>query len=326
MWKRKLVWKNDSIEFTFQDQVVTLEESLQDDKMEFKAIMKNGDQIKEVEIKLTLKTVPEQKQKAEKQEYFEQDSLLNTIKLEEDNNNVLRDSQRIDLGKNAKMIEKVTEKTQDDVSDVKDVKNSDSRGKRKRSALDAFKDETSDNVNDVVGLYSSKKKHKPRDKSSEDFGTIDKSFNKNETEVHKTRPPRNVSLRPEHRKDSRYTFENPSSSQAYLPTLTCTFPQCSEVFESGEKLKKHFGKVHEVKKEKLKRSSTSHLRCCLCRKTFSSKNMLFEHQKIEHKYKCDQCSRSYILNPDLLHHILKYHDKIKSDSFTCPNTKDLTHY
>ena len=41
----------------------------------------------------------------------------------------------------------------------------------------------------------------------------------------------------------------------------------------------------------------------------SSKHKLLEHQKIEHKYKCDQCSRSYILNPDLLHHILKYHDK-----------------
>ena len=120
-----------------------------------------------------------------------------------------------------------------------------------------------------------------------------------------------------HRKESHYTFEQASSSQAYLPSLACTFPQCSEVFENGEKLKKHFSKVHEVKKEKVKRSSTYHLRCSLCRKTLSSENKLLEHQKIEHKYKCDQCPRSYILNPDLLHHILKYHDKIESDSFTC---------
>ena len=113
----------------------------------------------------------------------------------------------------------------------------------------------------------------------------------------------------EHRNESHYIVEQASSSQAYLPSLTCTFPSCSEVFENGEKLKKHFSKVHEVKKEKVKRSSTYHLRCSLCRKTFSSENKLLEHQKIEHKYKCDQCSRSYILNPDLLHHNLKYHDK-----------------
>ena len=44
-----------------------------------------------------------------------------------------------------------------------------------------------------------------------------------------------------------------------------------------------------------------YLRCLLCRKTFSSENKLLDHQKIWHKYKCDQCSRSYILNPDLLY-------------------------
>ena len=87
MWQRKLVWKNDSIEFTFQDQVVSLEESFQDDKMSFKATMKNGNQIKEVELKMSLKIVPENennnslyKVKAQKQEYFEQGSLLNPIK------------------------------------------------------------------------------------------------------------------------------------------------------------------------------------------------------------------------------------------------------
>ena len=121
----------------------------------------------------------------------------------------------------------------------------------------------------------------------------------------------------EHRNESHYTFEQANSSQACLPSLTCSFPKCFEVLENGDKLKKHFSKVHEVKKEKVKRSSSYHLRCSLCRKTLSSENKLLEHQKIEHKYKCDQCSRSYVLNPDLLHHILKYHDKIESDSFTC---------
>ena len=155
MWKRKLVWKNDSIEFTFQDQVLTLEESFQDDKMKFKATMKNGNKIKEVELKMTLKTVPDEKNddlklKPEKQEYFEQGSLLNPIKLEEDNNNVLTDSQMVNsnFGENAKIIEKVTEKTQDDVTDVTDVKKADVKEKRKRSTLDACKDVT--NTNDIV--------------------------------------------------------------------------------------------------------------------------------------------------------------------------------
>ena len=59
MWKRKLNWKKDSIEFSFQDSVVSLEESFEDDKMRFKAIMKTGNQIKEVELKMTLKIIPE---------------------------------------------------------------------------------------------------------------------------------------------------------------------------------------------------------------------------------------------------------------------------
>ena len=121
----------------------------------------------------------------------------------------------------------------------------------------------------------------------------------------------------EHTKEYHYTVELTSSSLAYLPSIPCTFPQCSELFENGEKLKKHFSKVHEVKKEKVHRSSNYHLRCSLCRKTLSGETKLAEHQKIEHKYKCDQCSRSYILHPDLLHHILKYHDKIDTDTFSC---------
>ena len=60
---------------------------------------------------MTLKTVPDEKNdglklKSEKQEYFEQGSLLNPIKLEEDNNNVSTDSQMVDsnFGENAKII------------------------------------------------------------------------------------------------------------------------------------------------------------------------------------------------------------------------------
>ena len=71
MWKRKLVWKNDSIEFSFQDHVVSLEESIQDDEVRFKATMKNGNQIKEVDLRMTLKTVSEENNnplKAEKRE------------------------------------------------------------------------------------------------------------------------------------------------------------------------------------------------------------------------------------------------------------------
>ena len=90
MWNKKLVWKNDSIDFTFQDRVVSLEESIQDDEMSFKATMKNGNQIKEVELRMSLKTVNEMNNnplKAEKQECYKQGSLLNPIKvpLEEDN-------------------------------------------------------------------------------------------------------------------------------------------------------------------------------------------------------------------------------------------------
>ncbi len=68
MWKRSLVWKNDSIEFTFHVS------SFEDDKMRFKVIMKNGNQIKEVELKMKLGIIPEKNNnpvKVEKEEYFE---------------------------------------------------------------------------------------------------------------------------------------------------------------------------------------------------------------------------------------------------------------
>ena len=118
-----------------------------------------------------------------------------------------------------------------------------------------------------------------------------------------------------HTTDSHYTFEQASSSQAYLPSIKCTFPQCPELFENTEKLKKHYVRVHEVKKEKVHRGY--HIRCPLCRKTLSSQNKLHEHQKIEHKHKCEKCPRAYVLLPDLLHHVLKDHDKIESDTFSC---------
>jgi len=102
MWKRKLNWKNDSIEFTFQDQVVSLEESILDDEMWFKASMKNGNQIKKVELRMTINTVHEENNnpvKAEEQEFdeFEQPgSFLNPIKLEEDSNE-LTDAHREEI-------------------------------------------------------------------------------------------------------------------------------------------------------------------------------------------------------------------------------------
>ena len=120
-----------------------------------------------------------------------------------------------------------------------------------------------------------------------------------------------------HTTESHYTFEEASSSQAYLPSIKCTFPQCPDLFENTEKLKKHYAKVHEVKKEIVHRGSNYHLRCSLCRKTFLSENKLLEHQKIDHKHKCDNCPNAYVLLPDLLHHVLKVHDKIESDTFSC---------
>ena len=114
MWKKKLDWKNDLIEFTFQDGVVSLEESIQDDEMSFKATMKNGNQIKKVELKMTIETVSEEKEnnnpvKTEKQdqEFYEQGSLLNPIKLEETNNDTkYAHQEECELRENAELIKK----------------------------------------------------------------------------------------------------------------------------------------------------------------------------------------------------------------------------
>ena len=143
MWKRKLVWKNDSIEFTFQDQILSLEESIQDDKMRFKASMKKGNQVKEVELRMTLKTVPEEINnlvKTEKQEYYEyeqQGSLKDPIMLEKDSNE-LTDSHRIEceLEDTASSIRQDNEK-KDNVADaIDDFKTPDANKKRKKSAFE----------------------------------------------------------------------------------------------------------------------------------------------------------------------------------------------
>ena len=78
----------DSIEFTFNDHVTKLEESIQEDEMTLKVTMTNGNQIKEVELRMTLKKVSEENNnpvKAEKKdkEYNEQGSLLDPVSLEE---------------------------------------------------------------------------------------------------------------------------------------------------------------------------------------------------------------------------------------------------
>ena len=145
MWKKKLDWKNDSIEFTFQDQVliVSLEESIQDEEMSFKATMKNGNQIKKVELKMTIGTVSEEKEnnnhvKAEKQdqEYYEQGSLLNPIKLEETNNEMkYAQEEEFEMRENAESIKKKNRQT-DFVADAFDVKKPDAKKYRKTSALE----------------------------------------------------------------------------------------------------------------------------------------------------------------------------------------------
>ena len=124
MWKKKIVWKNDTVEFTFQDQVVSLEESIKDDELSFEATMKNrNNQIKEVNLKVTLKTVSEENNnpdKAEKQEFHEQGSSLGPVKLEEENE--LADASR----KN---------KVKENVADAMDAKEPDAKKKRE-SALE----------------------------------------------------------------------------------------------------------------------------------------------------------------------------------------------
>ena len=93
MWNRRLVWKNDSIDVTFQDQIVSLKESIQDDEVSFKATVKNGDQIKEVELRMTIKTSYEENNdplKEEEEEYFEECSELKLINIQSREDNDLK--------------------------------------------------------------------------------------------------------------------------------------------------------------------------------------------------------------------------------------------
>ena len=51
-------------------------------------------------------------------------------------------------------------------------------------------------------------------------------------------------------------------------------------------------------------------KCPLCRKQFPSEGKLRHHRSLDHRHKCQHCSRAYLLKPDLAHHILKVHKKI----------------
>ena len=158
MWERKLVWMKDSVEFTFNDQVTKLEESIQEDELRLKASMKNGNQIKEMELRLTLKTVSEENNnhvhvKAEKQEYHEQGSLLDPIKLEEANNEFTDAySEETELGEKAELSKK-QKKQKDNVTDAIEIKTPGAKKKRKRSDFDTSKENVivSNDLEQVLG-------------------------------------------------------------------------------------------------------------------------------------------------------------------------------
>jgi len=143
MWERKLVWMKDSVEFTFNDQVTKLEESIQKDELRLKATMKNGNQIRSVELRMTLKTVSEENNnpvKAEKQEYHEQGSLLDPIKLEEENNELTDAySEETELGEKAELSQK-QKNQKDNVTDAIEIKTPGAKKKRKRSDFDTSKE------------------------------------------------------------------------------------------------------------------------------------------------------------------------------------------
>ena len=157
MWERKVVWMKDSIEFTFNDQVTKLEESIQEDELRLKATMKNRNQIKEVELRMTLKTVSEENNnpvKAEKQEYCEQGSLLNPVKLEEDNDELTDPhGEDSELGEKAESSKKEN-KRKDNVTDANEVEkdkededeeDEDEETKKKRKIMNLLKDSWNDN-------------------------------------------------------------------------------------------------------------------------------------------------------------------------------------
>jgi len=161
MWKKTLVWNTDSIEFIFKDQVVSIEESIQGDKMMFKATMKNGKQIKEVELKMTIERVSEENNnpdidKEKKQEYHEQGSLLDSVKLEEE----LPDDPRVESelsSEKEESVEKMTEKREEHniVTEEIEVKESDAKKKRKRSDMDSSSEDVT-----VTAIIKAKSREK----------------------------------------------------------------------------------------------------------------------------------------------------------------------
>ena len=156
MWKKTLAWNTDSIEFMFKDQVVSIEESIQGDKMMFKATMKNGNQIKEVELKMTIKTVSEENNnpdKEKKQEYHEQGSLLDSINLEEE----LPDDPRVEIELSSEKEGKMTEKREEHniVTEEVEVRKSDAKKKRKRSDIDSSSEDVT-----VTAIIKAKSREK----------------------------------------------------------------------------------------------------------------------------------------------------------------------
>ena len=157
MWKKTLAWNNDSIEFMFKDQVDSIEESIQGDKMRFRATMKNGNQIKEVELRMTIKTVSEENNnpdREKKQEYHEQGSLLDSIKLEEE----LPDDPRVESelsSEKEESVEKMTEKREGHhvMTEAIEVKEPDAKKKRKGSDLDT----SSEDLAAIIQVKSRKK-------------------------------------------------------------------------------------------------------------------------------------------------------------------------
>ena len=113
-----------------------------------------------------------------------------------------------------------------------------------------------------------------------------------------------------------YTPEPPEISSHYeqKPSFPCTFPNCKQSFETGEKLRRHYTRAHERQHK-----------CQLCRKQFPSEGKLRHHRTLDHRHKCQHCSRAYLLKPDLLHHVLKAHDRITSEEamgFTCKQCEE----
>ena len=98
--------------------------------------------------------------------------------------------------------------------------------------------------------------------------------------------------------------------------------------DEGEKSKTH-GDINDGKKDQdlflPPAPANKTEKCPLCRKQFSSEGKLRHHRSLDHRHKCQHCSRAYLLKPDLLHHVLKAHDRITSEEaigFTCKQCEE----